>query len=255
MKKNIVLLLILTLLLTGCYDFGISKKSSSSNSNTDTKKEIKKDNKKKDNKKKENKKTTDNPDYSVSDIVSVKGEKFYILNEYDNEVELLAVYNLNKEGTKQQVDATVNDTKVDFSSTIYWQNEAINYYDSWTDGDDYKNGKTYFDLNDLSSNKAGDAITKVRSYATSLGGSNGRLLTYEEVSKLRPDYPDMIGGHDNHNGSTNYLNYYLSSVRYHGTDRVFTVRGQGADGGEICSYADSNYGVRPVITISKKLLD
>ena len=248
MKKKLGLLLMLSLLFTGCFGIG---ESNSTNSNTNAKKEEKKEKKKK---------VVTDVDYNIGDVVTVKGEKFYVLeasDKSDNEVVLFAYYNLTKDGKKQAPNASVADTKVEFSSEVYWKKAADDYYKSWANGDDYLNGKTYLDLNDLNGNSAGDAITKAREYAKSLGGSNGRLLTYEEADTLKPNYPDMIGGHGNKQSEdgVKYLNYYLSSVRYYTRERVFTFRGEGEYGGDVCSYADSNYGVRPVITISKSLID
>ena len=183
----------------------------------------------------------------VGTEVTVKGEPFYIFDDSDsNNIVLFAKYNLTKDGKKQAPDAMVEETKVEFSSEVYWEAAAKNY-------NDWDNKK--FDLNTINGNKSGDAITKARDYAKALGAIEGRLITYEEVDSLREDYPVMIGGHDNNppnETGDKYLNYYTASVRSFNIYKVYMVRGHSTPTIEVDS---ALYGVRPIITISKSLID
>ena len=242
MKKKIVLSLLIMISLfmaTGC-EVNNPFKSKNDNSN------------------KSNPVSTATPKPTSSDIppvdknlkigeeVAVKGEPFYVFESSDNTkgtVVLIAKYNLTKDGTKQAPNATRNETVVEFSSEAYWLEEAKNYKD-WD--------KANFDLNNVNGNSKGDAITKARDYATSLGAINGRLITYEEVEKMRFDYPVMIGGQENQiTENASYLDYYTSSVRSFNLEKVYMVRGEHTPTLEVDS---ALYGVRPIITISKNLV-
>ena len=189
--------------------------------------------------------------YAVGNEVTVGGESFYVLEASDasqSTVTLLAKYNLNQAGTAQAPNASYDDTKCAFSSTNYWAS-AWNAYTDWS--------TKKLDINEVSGEVSGDAIYKAKAYATSKGGTNGRLLTYEEANSLKTSYGDMIWGKANQQGegsSNYYLYYWLSSAHeFRGRD-VWLVGGSYSDFDNSDYVDDSNIGVRPVITVSKSLV-
>ena len=194
---------------------------------------------------------TTNAAYAVGQEVTVGGESFYVLEASDasqSTVTLLAKYNLNKAGTAQAPNASQEDTAVAFSSTNYWASAHASYTD-WS--------TKKLDINTVSGETSGDAIYKAKAYATSKGGTNGRLLTYEEADSLKTSYSDMIWGKANQQGegsSEYYLYYWLSSASEDVDDGVWGVAGDFSDFGyDDCSH-DDVLGVRPVITVSKSLV-
>ena len=189
--------------------------------------------------------------YAVGDEVTVGGESFYVLEASDasqSTVTLLAKYNLNQAGTAQAPNASYDDTKCAFSSTNYWAS-AWNAYTDWS--------TKKLDINEVSGEVSGDAIYKAKAYATSKGGTNGRLLTYEEADSLKTSYGDMIWGTANRQGegsSEYYLYYWLSSAIENDGRGVWFVGGGFSHFGSSDYGNDSHIGVRPVITVSKSLV-
>ena len=189
--------------------------------------------------------------YAVGDEVTVGGESFYVLEASDasqSTVTLLAKYNLNQAGTAQAPNASYDDTKCAFSSTNYWAS-AWNAYTDWS--------TKKLDINEVSGEVSGDAIYKAKAYATSKGGTNGRLLTYEEADSLKTSYGDMIWGKANQQGegsSNYYLYYWLSSAYESGVNFVWYVSGDYDYYDYNGNRYDSRVGVRPVITVSKSLV-
>lgn len=192
------------------------------------------------------------PVYSIGQEVTVGGESFYVLEASDSTqstVTLLAKYNLNLAGTAQAPNASYEDTKSVFSSTNYWAS-AYSKYTDWS--------IKKLDINTVSGEVAGDAIYKAKAYATAKGGTNGRLLTYEETDALKTSYGDMIWGKANQQGtgsSNYYLFYWLSSSNDSNNNGVFLVEGsaEGTDWG-FCDNGSYN-GVRPVVTVPKSKVD
>ncbi|MBQ9298599.1 MAG: hypothetical protein IJ223_06220 [Clostridia bacterium] len=192
-------------------------------------------------------------------------ESFYVLiddntNQAGN-VTLLAKYNLDKDPDPndattgkyyQKPNAAYSETKCAFSSTNYWSSD-------WVEG-------TRMNLNtyttdavaaaaDPTQTKANNAIMRARDYATSTigSGAEGRLLTYEEANELQSSYGAMINGTANTNDGGNYLYYWLSSA-YESDNNVWNVYGdRGLLGSDRYNYGDYS-GVRPVITVSKSLI-
>ena len=189
--------------------------------------------------------------YAVGDEVTVGGESFYVLEASDasqSTVTLLAKYNLNQAGTAQAPNASYNDTKCAFSSTNYWES-AWNAYTDWS--------TKKLDINEVSGEVSGDAIYKAKAYATSKGGTNGRLLTYEEADSLKTSYGDMIWGKANQQGegsSNYYLYYWLSSAFEDYDNYVWYVYGNYSNFHNYDYSSDGDIGVRPVITVSKSLV-
>lgn len=194
---------------------------------------------------------TTNASYAVGQEVTVGGESFYVLEASDSTqstVTLLAKYNLNQAGTAQAPNASYNDTKCVFSSDNYWASAHASYTD-WS--------TKKLDINTVSGETSGDAIYKAKAYATSKGGTNGRLLTYEEADSLKTSYSDMILGKANQQGegsSEYYLDYWLSSADEDLVTRVWGVIGSRGDFFfDLYRHGDL-FGVRPVITVSKSLV-
>lgn len=221
---------------------------------------------------------TTNVAYTVGQEVTVGGENFYVLESSDasqDTVTLLAKYNLNQAGTAQAPNAACGDTACVFSNTNYWSSVHAIYYDSNDSGWDpcprvvpsppssWEMStwiKPYLDLNKESeysfASSSGDAIYKAKAYATSKGGTNGRLLTYEEAFNLATNYSDIIFGTANQQGegsSNHYLYYWLSSVKDNNSI-VMYVSGSSNNFSE-SGYSNSSYiGVRTVVTASKSVV-
>lgn len=213
-------------------------------------------------------------------------EHFYIIEESgtdENDVVLLAKYCLNQEGTRQVQDFS-DKTERKFSSNLYWNNEYLTWLDN-----NKPDGRTKFNVNNSTQNGTGDAITIARNYATSIGGKNGRLLTYEEVkpilTRVDGQYPDYetakkISGISNLYRETRGLSYWIASAGNEGTyeyhdydindpetsiyagEAVYLVTGLLSPAsfawyyapGELWGDYASGYcypGVRPVVTVAK----
>ena len=201
---------------------------------------------------------------SIGNEVSIKGEEFYVLENSSNiqeDVTLLAKYNLDKnlDATTgkyyQKANATSSETACAFSSINYWA-EKWNQTESGV--------ARRFDLNneiEYGAVAEGDAIDRAKNYAQNtldLTRNAGRLLTYEEANALQSTYGDMIYGRTNQQGenTTNYFYYWLSSACENYVGGVWFVDGYG-DGDLLNdSYLnlDNHMGVRPVITVSKSLI-
>ena len=194
-------------------------------------------------------------------------ESFYVLiddnTNSNGNITLLAKYNLDI--TPDPNDATGKyyqlpnansvDTCDQFSSIVYWgEDEAVEDEIITIDLNNY----------DMSYNqtKGNNAIMRARDYATSTINSNaeGRLLTYEEADTLQSDYGTMIFGTANKQGEDldeYYLWYWLSSVDvdyWLGWTDVCCVFGDETSIGTRCFDDQDGIGVRPVITVSKSLI-
>ena len=179
-------------------------------------------------------KTTTYTAYNVGDQVTVGGEKFYVIkasSESEEKVTLLAEKNID---TTTMVQSDSANT-IAFSSTNYWKNiEGITYP---------------YNLNGVETSVSTDVINIAKAYGTAKGGE-GRLMTVEEVVALG-------GSMDAHSTEScpswiNTANFWLGSAL--GTGGVWGVYGEysGLDG---YSFGiDNNFGVRPVIEISKSLI-
>lgn len=172
--------------------------------------------------------------YVVGDEVELKSdstEHFYVIKASgtsEEKVTLLAAKNIDTT-TMLQSDSTGT---VAFSSTNYWSSIS---------------GITYpYDLNNTATSADTDAIAKARAYGTAKGGT-GRLMTVGEVKDITGltdagtiSSPDWI----------KTTNYWLGSA--FGASYVWRVGDGLVDNGNF--YRDSRYGVRPVIEISKSLI-
>lgn len=178
-----------------------------------------------------------NKAYNVGDEVTIGTESFYVIEASDantETVKLLAKYNLNKAGTEQAPDANYRDTACAFSAAGGFS----------VDEDLNENATVLADKT--------SAVYKANAYAKTCRATKGRLLTYTEANNLKASYGDMIWGKANNQGNGNYLCYWLGSAI--STSGVWDVYGGSAffhsDGFSYSGY----YGVRPVIEISKSLI-
>lgn len=175
--------------------------------------------------------------YSVGDEVELKSdsnEHFYVIKasgEDEEKVTLLAKKNIDTTTLAQSDSAGT----VAFSSTNYWSSIS---------------GITYpYDLNNTATSAERDAIAKAKAYGTSKGGT-GRLMTVGEVVALGGDM-------DNYDSSAcpswiNSSNYWLGSA--YSAYFVWDVNGERGYL-NYGNYGSGRYfGVRPVIEISKSLI-
>ena len=121
-----------------------------------------------------------------------------------------------------------------FSSTNYWSSiEGITYP---------------YNLNNTATSANTDAIAIAKAYGTAKGGE-GRLMTYEEANELKTTNSTMIYGT---NTTAGYLKFWLGSAGnalcvWYVYGSVSTLNNDG--------FGDTgNFGVRPVIEISKDLI-
>ena len=201
--------------------------------------------------------------YTLGQEVIVGGENFYVITKNDNatksNIRLLAKYNLNTEGTEQVENAKMSDTSCAFASNKYWSDTV----DSYTDWDNKK-----LDINTVSGNIEGDAVTKAQEYAVSKGGdeSIGKLLTYEEIEDLNNQGETMsniIRGKANQQGASSsdyYLVYWVGSVigpipeQYNAISKdIWIWHGGGTPNfiNTMAYYFPFGPGVRPAIEIEK----
>lgn len=178
-------------------------------------------------------KTTTYTAYNVGDQVTVGGEKFYVIkasSESEEKVTLLAEKNIDTTTLKQSDSAE----PVAFSSTNYWSSiEGITYP---------------YNLNGVETSVSTDVINIAKAYGTSKGGE-GRLMTVEEAFEITGltsngeiNSPDWIKA----------TNYWLGSADnpYY----VWYVYGEDSSLRNNYFGNDNNFGVRPVIEISKSLI-
>ena len=95
------------------------------------------------------------------------------------------------------------------------------------------------------------AVYYARKYAEQITGNeeDGRLMTHDEANTLKASYSSMIYGTETTAG---YLNYWLGSAGY--TNRVWSVFGGSSDFYNYYYDVSGICGVRPVIEISKSLI-
>ena len=145
---------------------------------------------------------TKEPLHKIGDEVSVREEKFYVLNWNDDSdtALLISKFNLNKEGTAQQ-NAAYTETASSFSLTNYWSSSF---------------NSSPFDLNNFIGYIAKDAIGKTKTYGTSIEAVSSRLLSYEEADTLKSKASSntkidtMLWGKAN--SADGHLNYWLGSA-------------------------------------------
>ena len=177
--------------------------------------------------------------------ITYKKEPFYIiggdevgkeLTDATQDILLLAKYNLTSDGSSQ--DQNGNSNPCAFSSTAYWSSvSGIAYPDA--------DGK-YPDLNDEKKYGSGSsAIAKAKVYGNNIFGVTGRLMTYEEATKLQTDYSGILYTNNN-------LFYWLSSAK---SERyIWVMDGSHGLGGSDDFNDEHVFGVRPVIKVSKSLI-
>ena len=179
------------------------------------------------------------------EVEASNGEQFYVIGgekvgtEISNstqDVLLLAKYNLKLENgeitLKQDTSGGVNPCA--FSSTNYWSS-ATSYL---------------LDLNNYTiPDGVTSIITKAKEYGNDLGVV-GRLMTASEVETLGGSVVD-----ESTSGCPAYINtqnYWLGSAR--SEEDVCSVSGERSSLDSFSFVRDTYYGVRPVIKVSKSLV-
>lgn len=224
------------------------------------------------------------------EIENSNGERFYVVGPTtdgstltsSSTVDLLAKYNLNKEGTVQAPNAVYTETGCAFSSRTYWFTSWETYYDSsdngWSPSPKESSSiwtKTRLNLNNEAENVSGDSVTKAKEYGATRGGT-GRLFTFEEVicgvtynyivddNNYELDFGEnltrknIILGKSNEQTENKSFLYYWIGSGYEGTPNgVFIVVGdnrQRLSSGLRAGVDEQSVGVRPVLTISKSAI-
>ena len=170
---------------------------------------------------------------NVGDVVTDStGEKFYIMSTEGDKYALLAEKNIDTTTMKQSDSANI----IAFSSTNYWSSiEGITYP---------------YNLNNTATSTDTDAIAIAKAYGTAKG-VEGRLMTVEEVVALGGDkekYSTM-----NCPSWINLSAFWLGSASE--ADSAWSVYGYyGYSLGYNNFSNTNNWGVRPVIEISKDLI-
>ena len=162
-----------------------------------------------------------NPVYQIGQEVVIGDEHFFVIEGNDNAskdtITLLSKYELKIDGSEQASSTTpYYEIGCSFSSEYYWSTEWENYYDSSDSG--WVNGewtKPYLNINNVSGNASGDAITKADNYAKSIDNTkgSGRLLTYEEANILKNKYSSIIYGNYDDTSTNDFLFYWLGSAQ------------------------------------------
>ena len=204
------------------------------------------------------------PKYSTGDLVKLKndtsGDKFYVLHETKDTMEIFAYTNIDRDTCDKQVKKTYGETACAFSSSHYWGNT------------------TELNLNNVTGYVAGDVMDKVNIYAQAkrtLGAISGRLLTKSELENLTGvtvtsgwktisntkirDMIDGVGNTANTGSSTTsngcYEEYWLGSGSDGYVTSVFFVDGERSSvvpGGHTINYSR---GVRPVLNVYKSQVE
>ena len=193
------------------------------------------------------------PKYKTGDIVKLKndtsGDKFYVLYESKDTMEIFAYTNIDRDTCDKQVKKAYGETACAFSSSQYWGSTAG------------------LNLNNVTGYIAGDVMDKVNIYAQSkriLGAISGRLLTKGEIVNLTgnnswssientkiKDMLDGVGNTENSYNNKHYENYWLGSGFESYTNHIWDVQGKNSDvGGNLLNYSNL-FGVRPVLNVYK----
>ena len=181
--------------------------------------------------------------YSVGDEFCLENECFYVIKDNEITVDALAKQNVNTETNRQDANA----------NTLAFAEKTNGDYGYWTDskGDLLSKYGTSYPSNVFDNNSL--LYEPVQNYKTYLKNTLGkasvdaRLITYEELTGLgcsKDDYscksaPAWVYS----------TNYWTASAS--GNDKVWYVLSDGSFG--YYGYFDRSYdfGLRPVITISK----
>ena len=182
----------------------------------------------------------------VGDEVTYKGEPFYIIggDTVDNAIStstrnvlLLAKYNLKKENGKLIQDTSGAINECSFCSESAWLGASV------ATGDNL-NEKTTI------SSETTSAVSKAITYGKDIFGVAGRLMLYEEATKLQTKYSEILYGKNTEKG---YLGYWLGSADSAGS--LWGVLGERSSLGNSDFGGVRYYGVRPVIEVPKSSIN
>ena len=209
--------------------------------------------------------------YSIGEEVEIEvGERtecFYVLeasDENSDSVTLITKYNLNQTADDlghymQLPNANYGATCAAFASVDYWTDDFDDnsklYYGDDPNSYDWGMHMSEFTIPN-SETKDNNAIKRAIDYAEAIGGSDGRLLEYEEYYALYNDYRSMINGEGNQQSNGNYLAYWVGCAI--NSDGIFIGCVDGHNSGYAVGTVElsgQNYfGVRPVVTVPKSII-
>lgn len=183
--------------------------------------------------------------YSIGDAVTIGGEPFFVIANSGTSEEMVTVIAkdcLTRAGDAQATAYSIGDVSVAFcsGSNSYWKDETSYPLDL----------NNYPVPNDVTS-----VVNVAKTYGTAKGGT-GRLLTKDEANTLETTCLDLIRGKKDtiySSTTSDGVNYWLGSAD--DARGVWCVYGSY---GRV--YYEDNfsygglYGVRPVIDISKSLI-
>ena len=180
-------------------------------------------------------------DIDVGDEIHISGEKFNVINQTDDTVTMLAKYNL---GIDYRQSTTENP--VTFASSDGWE---------------YTPGPKEIDIQEWSTNHKTYVNEYVEYLKKTLGDNtiNGDLITLKELKSLgctiKDDYSITTENTCVNNSYKEWLvngqNWWTRSAESTSSRSVWHVYFDGSINSHGYSY---NYGIRPVITISKQTL-
>ena len=213
--------------------------------------------------------------YSIGEEVEIevggRTEHFYVLeasDENSDSVTLITKYNLNNTADDsgyflghymQLPNANYGATWAAFASVEYWNDDfdydSKLYYEDDPNSYDWGMHMSEFTIPN-SETKDNNAIKRAIDYAEAIGGSDGRLLEYEEYYALYNDYRSMIDGEGNQQSNGNYLAYWVGCAI--NSDGIYIGCVDGHDSAYAVGtvdYSGQNYfGVRPVVTVPKSII-
>ena len=178
--------------------------------------------------------TTSYTSYSIGEEVTVNGEEFYVIEDSDESQSTVTLLAKECISTYTLVQSSSANTMA-FSTYNSWAASSPEYpVDLSFNG---APSATYYPVNYMA-----------YSYGNKLGADEGRLLTYDEAYNLiSTNNSDILYGSSSANG---YLDYWTGTVW--DDEYVIAVYGEGDLGDDLYS---NSHGVRPVIEISKDLVE
>lgn len=171
----------------------------------------------------------DGSSYAVGDMVSIGDENFYVINSDDENIELLAEYNITIDLNNPRQDEQAADIH---HEDIYWYDEENDYYyPKYSSGFIYDSNSTLYPY-----------VEAYESYLKSLG------LTNASATLMNLEQAEFI----NNSAYTYTGDFWIGYAYPDGTSQNYVA-------GNLVRLEDNpslagSYGIRPVIVISKEAL-